>query len=598
MAEESNPQVIQNMDNKKLQDANAFVSDEQYTQARLLYQELANDYPDNPEIRYLLGICLYQEKDFSQAMESFIKAIELNPRKPEYRVWLARCLELNGQRLNAIKVLESALELDPDNLEALSWKSKLHILNFEDKQAIKHLQHAVSLQPSNDNNLAGYALALGRRGRYEEALQLINKAIQITPKNADYYTKLGDIHRSNGNVDEAVRAYETALDIEPTRMETYHKLAATKKISDPNDKLIKEMERAISSSMTVTDRSYLLFALGKAYNNCKEWDKAFAYFDKANMLVQSKYDPTQHSKEVSRMEEIFNINYLKDNTSSQVSEFTPIFIVGMPRSGTTLTDQVLASHSRVHSVGESLLIDMIAHGLCQENTRTTEYPDCLADLSVEKLEAGRKLYIDEVSKEAGDAEFIIDKLPYNYLYLGLIYKLFPDAKIIHCMRSPLDNCLSCYFTRFYFSEYTWAHSLEYIGKYYRDYLKLMHHWHTVLPVPILDVQYENVVSDFESNARRIIEFCGLEWEPGCMEFYKTKRSVVTASVVQVRQPIYSSSVDRWVPYAKHLQPLVTTLGDVLKDDAPRLQELGLKANISQSLLQRLSGLFPFLSKQN
>lgn len=577
----------------KLQQANQFLLSKDYTKACALYQELTEIYPDKPHLYHLRGVCLFNKNEYHNAMDSIAKAIELSPNNPEYHTWFAQCLEFNGLRNLAIKSLKRALELDPKYADALTWLGHLYSSNGEDVQAADYFQQAAYQQPSNSDTHAKLAAVLGRLGRYDEALEHINEALRTSQNDSENYRILGDIHRTNGKIDEALSAFRKAIDSDNSNAAAYYQLIRTKKIKDPNDPLVNKLEQLLNSNLSDENRQYIYFALGEVYDSCKQWDKAFASFDKANMLIHSSYAPNNNSKLFSNIKKTFTQQYFKSHKNTTTAAVTPIFVVGMIRSGTSLIDQILSSHSKIDSVGESAEIANTIDDISAHTLQSPNFPDCLSNISQEQITQYANQYLDKIRRkaQAENALFVVDKMPFNFINLGLIAVLFPNAKIIHCMRHPLDICLSCYFTRFTFSQELWAHKLEYIGKYYRDYLDLMHHWHTVLPIPILDVQYENVVSDLEMNARRILDFCGLEWESGCLEFYKTKRSVVTASVVQVRQPIYSSSVERWVPYAKYLQPLVTALGDVLKDDAPRLQEQGLTVNTKQPLLQRVGAFF-------
>lgn len=240
-----------------------------------------------------------------------------------------------------------------------------------------------------------------------------------------------------------------------------------------------------------------------------------------------------------------------------------------------MVDQILSTHPDVHGGGESSALDDTICEISDDENHKMEYPACLNKFTPQDIEKYSNAYLQKIVKGVDNATHIVDKNLFNYENLGLIAMLFPNAKIIHTKRHPLDTGLSCYLTGFS-TGLSWTSNLEYIGKYYRDYIELMDYWHKTLPIPILDVQYEDIVADLEINVRHILEFCGLKWEDSCLEFYKSKRSVNTASILQVRQPVYKSSVQRWIPYAKYLQPLIFALGDLLKSDYDKIDSLGLK----------------------
>ena len=237
----------------------------------------------------------------------------------------------------------------------------------------------------------------------------------------------------------------------------------------------------------------------------------------------------------------------------------PIFILGMPRSGTTLVEQILASHPSIHGAGELKDLSGIAFGLPHRLGSSQPFPECVAEVDAGRWRELGEAYVQGIRKHAAGMERITDKMPSNYHFVGLIHLMLPSAQIIHCVRDPVDTCLSCYKTLFVKTQ-EFSYDLTELGRHYRQYDRLMQHWKTVLPGRMLDVRYEDVVSDLEGVARRLVEFCGLEWNEACLEFYKTERPVRTASAVQVRRPIYQTSIEYWRRYERHLGPLFQALG--------------------------------------
>ena len=561
-----------------------------YSEAEQLYESLAHDYPEKAEPRFYCGACARIIGNHVKALGYFLQASEMEPNNAEYLAWIGKSLSSAGHYNMAITQCKKALELDENNLTALSLLGYIYTHKSFDSEGAKILNKAVAIKPSNANNQANLALVLARLGNYEQAVIHANKAIRLSPKNPDTYSALGNVHLIHGNHSEAIQCFLKAIEINPLRGNTWYAIATAKKIMPEDGVLIKKMEHTLKQSMPSEARKNLLFALGKAYDDLKDSEKAFTYAEKANMLVHSDYDPNSNTRNIKQIKSIFSKNYFIKNLLPMNGNRTPIFVVGMPRSGSTLIDQILSTHSKVHSVGESTAIPDIIDEISEKTTTKHKFPNCLQVLDKTEIDYYRNVYLEQTGNEAGDCTHVIDKNLFNYQILGLIAVLFPNARIIHSMRHPLDTCLSCYMTGFTFTP--WTHNLEYIGKYYRDYVDIMAHWRKVLPTPILDIHYEDLVMDTEKNAQSIIEFCGLEWEDKCLDFYKTKRGINTASIWQVRQPIYKSAVQRWVPYAKHLQPLILALGDLLEDDYAQIESLGLKHGPrSNSLGQKLSKFF-------
>jgi tetratricopeptide (TPR) repeat protein len=307
------------------------------------------------------------------------------------------------------------------------------------------------------------------------------------------------------------------------------------------------MER---SSLPIDEKRRVLFALGKLHDALSDYKAAFEYYKQANEQLKSHID-------------FWSADYFanapvarKRNKGQQL-----IFIVGMPRSGTSLVEQIIASHPAVYAAGELQEITDLSVQLPVLTKSDKPYPLCLETASRSVLDTAAKKYLKAVSKRAGSNKFTVttDKMPSNYWHLGLIQLLFPGAKIIHCIRDPRDTCLSCYFQNFA-GQHPYANDLLNLGMYYRQYEKLMRHWRNVLDLEIMDVRYENLVADPEQVSRQLIEYCKLDWNPGVLRYYESKRTVVTSSFDQVTKPIYKKSLARWHHYEAFLEPLHKGLG--------------------------------------
>jgi len=361
-------------------------------------------------------------------------------------------------------------------------------------------------------------------------------------------------------LDEARHFYERAVALAPD-LPTFHRsLAETKRFRE-NDLQLTAMEDLAQhiASFSQNEQIELHFALAKAYDDIGRHEHAFEHLHCGNALKRQTvvYDETAQLGTLRNIEETFTAELIAARCGLGNPSDLPIFIVGMPRSGTTLVEQILASHPRVVGAGELLhMSDLVLGG--QAGTR---FPLDFPSLPGERLHRLGSLYVARLRAQAPLADRITDKLPFNFSVVGLIHLALPKARIIHVRRDPVDTCFSCY-TNLFSQGLEFTYDLEELGRYYCAYQSLMKHWHRVLPeVAMLEVQYEELVLDFEAHARLIVDYCGLEWDARCLVFHKTKRAIRTASAAQVRRPLFSSSIGRWLPYREQLRPLLDVLGD-------------------------------------
>jgi hypothetical protein len=325
---------------------------------------------------------------------------------------------------------------------------------------------------------------------------------------------------------------------------------------------VENAARRSESPMPYKKAIFLHFALGKGFDDVGDYDRAFPHFIEGCKLKRAtfEYDAEQMTQHFSDIMRIFNQATMERLRGGGDPSRLPFFVLGMPRSGTTLTEQIIASHPDVHGAGE--LLDLMTIAQRDVAGMGAVFPNNIPALDQAGLGAWGADYVAGLHRRAPDAGRITDKMPANFLAIGLIHMMLPNAKIIHVNRNPVDTCLSC-FMQLFSSRQEQIYDLAELGRYYVDYARLMGHWRSVLPAgAFLDVQYEDIVADQETQARRMIAFCGLDWNDACIDFHKSKRSIRTASVTQVRQPIYKSSVERWRPYEKFLGPLLDALGDL------------------------------------
>jgi hypothetical protein len=311
------------------------------------------------------------------------------------------------------------------------------------------------------------------------------------------------------------------------------------------------------------DRVQLHLALARHYDRRRQYVRAFEHLQigNATRFKNHPFDSIAHSRAVDRLIAACGSEAVAPYPSPSAHSKRPIFIVGMPRSGTTLVEQIFAAHSQVAAGGELPTIMNIA---AQIGGASDAYPEAMRELDGDSLSRFARQYLEKLEAVSAGGARVTDKMPFNFMHLGLIAALFPDAAIIHCRRSAADTCLSCYFTSFN-EELQFASELSALGRYWLDYERLMHHWHRVLPVKILDVDYERLVTDTEATVRQMLDFCELAWEPACMHFFNIDRGVRTPSRWQVRQPIYPQSVGRWRHYERQLRPLLDALPPVISE---------------------------------
>lgn len=428
--------------------------------------------------------------------------------------------------------------------------------------AVASYQRAVALRPKNPQALCSWAAALAEDGRTQEAEQTARQAIALNPRLAQAHNNLALILKEMGRLEEAEAAAKQAIQLAPHNPAYYEHLGMIRPFVQ-GDRYLSALEDLAKdpSSLRAADRMHLHFGLGKAYEDTGRFEDAFPHWLEANALKRHQlgYDEGQTLALLERTRAVFTRNLVARYESAGVPSALPVFIVGMPRSGSTLIEQILASHPAVFGGGELNLLDnavgAIGKGLPAEPT----FPDMVAAMSAENFAALGCLYLGALQKRAPQALRITDKMPANFLFAGLIHLALPRATIIHAMRDPADTCVSCFATNFTRGQ-PHAYDLAELGRYYSRYRSLMAHWHEVLPHGrILDVRYEELVADLPGAARRIVAHCGLAWDVRCLDFHRCERVVRTASAAQVRKPIYQSAVGRWRKYQSFLGPLLAEL---------------------------------------
>jgi tetratricopeptide (TPR) repeat protein len=426
-------------------------------------------------------------------------------------------------------------------------------------EAVATFERLLELDPRHVEALGGIAFSLRAMNRAQAAADYLKRAIALAPDEPRWLCDLGAVEEELGNFVTAEQFFRRALALKPNfPIAIAHLLGLRKGIDDAT--LVQKGEQHMSGvGLQKPVRVQLAFALGKHFDSVRDYDRAFTHYSTANELVAAgrPYLPELTQRQIDSLIQTFDRELFARLRSIGHSSERPLFIVGMPRSGTTLTEQILASHREIAGAGELGYFNFSAQQF-QRQHGAADDASYVHHLDATALERCAKDYLEQLTQVSGSARRVVDKMPMNFLQIGLIALTFPNARIIHCRRNPLDTCLSCYFENFH-EDQRYSTDLVSVGHFYREYERLMRHWQAVAPLPILDVCYEDVVGDIDAHAHRLIDFCGLDWDPNCLEFHRTARSVNTPSRWQVRQPIYKTSVERWRNYEKHLAPLIEAL---------------------------------------
>jgi len=503
----------------------------QFKEAEYCYQTVLRQDPDNSEALNLLGTLAVEADHYTTSIELLEKAVKLAPKNAGFRNNLANS----------------------------------YILSDQPELAVPHLRKALARQPHLIEALINMTHACREMGKWQTALEYCRKALQIRPEFVPARLAEAGTMSDAGNNAKAAELFRKILIDEPLEFNAMIGLASARKFT-PDDKDIEQFEAALGSGKLADgEKAGVLHAAGKFYNDIKDYDAAFLKFSKAKELAGGDFQVDGYRKHVNRLTALFTpLHFLKYQGSGSPSE-RPVFIVGMPRSGTTLSEQIIASHPRAFGAGELQGIGVITSEITGGKPGYEKFTDNFKNVTMAQTAQYAERYLAALNRHSRTASRVVDKMPHNFETLGLIALLFPKARIIHCKRDPMDNCMSI-FTHHFNKAHGYSSNLENLGRYYREYDRLMAHWKTALPLQIFEVQYEKMVADQEALTRKLIEFLGLEWDDACLNFHETERSVQTFSKWQVRQPIYTTSIKRWKHYEKHLDALKSALGDLFVDD--------------------------------
>jgi tetratricopeptide (TPR) repeat protein len=491
----------------------------------------------------LVGLARHEE-----AVACFRRAIALGPVSIDVLSNLGNTLRDVGERGEALKLYRQAIEFDPGHVESHCNLGNLQFQLHRIDESAASYRRAIALKPDHAPAHTSLAIVLRHQRRAGDAEASCNAALAINPDYAEALHVLGELRADRGEFAEAEQLFRRAIASKPEYPAVYSSIATHRKMSADDKGWLQGAQALLAKRLPLEQEIGLHFALGKYFDDVGQYDQAFPHFAKANELTKrygAVYDPAMLTARVNEIIGRFDVALLRSVQEGASDSDLPVLIVGMPRSGTSLMEQILASHSSVYGAGE----------LTFWNSAYNAYRD------KGLIAAMARDYLERLSAGAGAALRVVDKMPANFMHAGLVHMTFPRARIIHVRRDPLDTCLSIYFQNFY-NMGPHANDLASLAHYYREYRRVTDHWRAVLPPTAwLEVSYEALVEDQEGWTRRMLDFLALPWDPKCLDFYKTERVVLTASRWQVRQKIHAGSTGRWRHYEKFLGPLKEALQD-------------------------------------
>jgi tetratricopeptide (TPR) repeat protein len=534
-------------------------------------QEAVRLQPDVAVMHHNLGNALRELARYVEAKAAYLEAIRLDPRLAKAHAHLGLALLREGLFDDALPWMKRAVELDPSDASCHELLGDLQLERDQFEEAIPCYERALQVA-TEDRFFAHLSLgwALQESGRLSEASEQFKIGEGLQPSAPVVQNYMGGIQEEQGNMAAAEAAYRKALALQPGFSLPLARLATLLR-GKTSDEDVAGIEKWLGDPAIVKlPRAHLLFGLAQVKDARSEYARAAELAREANAIIreqtigQRAYVPSEHERVIDNIIKTFTAGYFTRTAGFGVESRLPVFVFGLPRSGTTLIEQILASHSRVHGAGELRIVRKTFEAVPGVLSRQEPPLDCVTDLDEESTRKLAESHLEHLRTLGGpDAGRVTDKMPDNYMFLGYLATLFPRATFIHCRRDLRDVAVSCWITDF--RSLYWACDAEHIASRFRQYVRVMEHWRSVLPVALHEVDYEETVSDLDGVARRLVRACGLDWEPACAEFHKTDRPIRTASVSQVRQPVYTRSVARWKNYQA---PLADLFGALPPSSAP------------------------------
>ncbi len=542
----------------------------QFSQATQLLEELQEKVPNLPNVLTALAECRRHQDNLAEAENLVDRALKKEPNERLAVHEKARILLDKKDVDAALKLLEKNIrrtDLYGDSIDL--WLATLHTAN-RNRYAQDTLEELMKLHPNVVEFAYGYAVLANRAGEITLARPAYEKSMELSANNPRIIYELGVLERTAGNLERSQKLIGKALDLKPdspAALRTYNsdvKLA----YGDENFKRLNYVAARMTEFVPI-EQIHLHYAMAKAYEDVEELDTAFRHYQLAGekKRKEENYSDRDAEKMSKTIAQVVTRQRLASTGQTGYDSEVPVFILGMPRSGTSLMEQILSAHPEIFGAGELKILTGVLENIpIGQNRLQMQEKDPVFPYEQNAVWSDRgKHYVERLLKLADKSTYkrIVDKMPGNYHFVGLIHAILPNAKIIHSRRHPIETCLSCY--RIHFAEgHQWTYNLRELGRHYRRYWNLMQHWRTEFPGLMYEVRYEENVADTENQAKRLIEYLGLDWDERCLEFYKVDRPVKTASVTQVRKPIYKTSTNRWRKYEKYLGPLLNEIGDIVE----------------------------------
>jgi Flp pilus assembly protein TadD len=569
----------------------------EFAEAEQLYSAIAEAEPHLPDPIHLLGVLAHQTGQNAKAIELIEQAISLRPDVSQYYTNLGVALTAVGRFRDAVKTLGRAIELAPEAQQPLVNLGNVYFNVGQFQHAVQCFQKALRIKPDHQpallnlgismrvlgNNaqsveifslllrlnpkstmaLSNLGLSLNNLGHTEKAIESLSLAIQFDPEGPMAATNLAAVYAQTGEFEKAELIARDVLHRHPTYCRAFSVLSklGTSIDQDDAERLSQLVEM---STLPVDDMIAANYSLARYYDRQQQYEQAWSQASVANGKRVKRHDYRSHEQYITRLTEAYSKEYFARETTGHQSN-RPVFVVGLPRSGTSLVEQILASHPLVHGAGELDEFEQLRQKLDSTPSLENAYPESMSGLTQQTVLESAERYLARIESLNASAERVVDKLPDNFLHLGLIATLFPNSRVIHCRRHPLDICVSCFLEDFEYVDYTT--DLDLFVDYYLAYDRLMKHWEQNLPIDLMSVQYETFVENPAVEIRRLIEFCGVDWDDNCLNFHVHERTVRTPSSYAVRQPIFKSSAGRWRNYQSEL-----------RDVGNRLREAGVIAD--------------------
>ncbi|HKD55795.1 MAG TPA: tetratricopeptide repeat protein [Steroidobacteraceae bacterium] len=562
---------------------NAFQELGEYEQAAACYRQALEIEPDDPEIHCNLGNALRRLGRLDEAVASAQRAIALDSRQSLAHNNLGLALAALGRRAEAVASLRRAVHLNPRFPEALRTLANLLSDMGEYEEAVSLHRTALGLDPQSADGHCQLGIALSELGRVAEATASFRRALELRPDYARAHLGLatvlrlqwrtaeaeasvravlathpddvaalhllGDLHVDRGDFAQAQPLFQRARTLDANYAPVFCSIAAHRRMTADDSDWLQAAEALLAKPLPLAHEIGVRYALGKYHDDLRRYDEAFGEYRRANELSrhhEPAYDGTKLAQHIDNIMGRCDGEFVRRSHAGASAADLPVFVIGMPRSGTSLIEQILASHPDAYGVGEVRFWDRAYESLARGT----------GDAGASAIAGAARDYLEQLRTLAGPARRVVDKMPANFLYAGVIHAALPRARIIHMLRDPLDTCLSIYFQNF-FRLQAYANDLESLAHYYGEYVRIAAHWRAVLPsTTLLEVPYEALIEDQEYWTRRILDFIGLPWDPKCLDFHRTDRVVITASRWQVRQRISARSIGRWRNYEKYLEPLL------------------------------------------